>query len=80
MRRGEEEIQDYELGGLSLFSVAYCERLGWELWRGPFCIRTENASIPTPNDGQLMILRLPKTPVLDVNSQLSAEWREGELW
>jgi aminoglycoside 2'-N-acetyltransferase I len=80
MKRLEEAIQGYELGGLSPFSVSYYERLGWELWRGPLYIRTENGTIPTPNDEQVMILRLPKTPALNVNVSLSAEWRDGELW
>ncbi len=80
MKRVEEEIQGYELGGLSPFSVAYYERLGWEPWRGPLYIRTGAGLIPTPSDEQVMILRLPKTPALDMNVSLSAEWREGELW
>jgi aminoglycoside 2'-N-acetyltransferase I len=80
MKRVEEEIQGYELGGLSPFSVAYYERLGWELWRGPLYIRTEKGLVPTPGDEKVMILRLPKTPALNVNVSLSAEWREGKLW
>jgi len=80
MKRVEEEIQGYELGGLSPFSAAYYERLGWEQWRGPLYIRTETGLVPTPNDGQVMILRLPKTPAVDINVSLSAEWREGEVW
>ena len=80
MKRVEEEIQGYDLGALSPFSVAYYERLGWELWRGPLYIRTEKGLVPTPSDEHVMILRLPKTPALDVNVSLSAEWREGELW
>jgi aminoglycoside 2'-N-acetyltransferase I len=36
--------------------------------------------LPTPAEEQVMILRLPKTPPLDPNAPLSAEWREGELW
>jgi len=80
MKRVEKEIQGYELGGLSPFSTAYYERLGWEQWRGLLYIRTAAGLVPTPGEGQLMILRLPKTPTLDVHDSLSAEWREGELW
>ncbi|MBO9340316.1 MAG: GNAT family N-acetyltransferase [Chloroflexus sp.] len=74
------EIQDYELAALSPFDVAFYERLGWELWRGPLYIRTENGLLSSPADEQVMILRLPKTPPLDLSAPLSAEWREGELW
>jgi aminoglycoside 2'-N-acetyltransferase I len=80
MKRVEEEIQGYELGGLSPFSVAYYERLGWEQWRGPLYIRTGAGLVPTTGDEQVMILRLPKTPALTIDVSLSAEWREGELW
>lgn len=80
MRRVAEAILDYELGALSPFDVAYYERLGWEVWRGPLYIRAETGLIPTPGEGEVMIYRLPKTPDLNLNAPLSAEWREGELW
>ena len=80
MKRVAEEIQDFELGALSPFSVAYYERLGWELWHGPLFIRTQEGLMRTPRDGDVMILRLPHTPGLDLYAPLSAEWREGELW
>lgn len=74
------EVQDYELAALSPFRVEYYQRLGWELWRGPLFIRIKNKRIPSPDDEEVMIFRLPKTPALDLNDSLSAEWREGELW
>jgi aminoglycoside 2'-N-acetyltransferase I len=80
MKRVAEEIRDFELGALSPFSVAFYERLGWELWRGPLFIRTDEGLLRTPRDGDVMILRLPHTPNLDLYDRLSAEWREGELW
>jgi aminoglycoside 2'-N-acetyltransferase I len=80
MKRVVEEIQDYELGALSPFNVAFYERLGWELWRGPLRIRTETGLVRSPGEEEVMIFRLPKTPELDLNSPLSAEWREGDLW
>jgi aminoglycoside 2'-N-acetyltransferase I len=60
--------------------VAYYERLGWELWRGPLYVRAEAGLLRSPNDGEVMILRLPKTPDLDFDRSLSIEWREGEVW
>jgi aminoglycoside 2'-N-acetyltransferase I len=80
MKRVEEEIQAFELGALSPFSVTYYERLGWELWRGALYIRTEAGLVRSSTDEEVMIIRLPKTPDLDLNTPLSAEWREGELW
>jgi aminoglycoside 2'-N-acetyltransferase I len=80
MKQVAEEIQDFGLGALSPFSVAYYERLGWELWRGSLYIRIDEGLVRTPRDGDVMILRLPRTPVLDLYAPLSAEWREGEPW
>jgi len=80
MERVAEEIQDFELAALSPFSVAYYERLGWELWHGPLFIRRGEELMRTPRDGDVMILRLPRTPILDLNTPLSAEWRAGDLW
>lgn len=72
-------IQDYELAALSPFSVDYYQRLGWELWRGPLFIRQDSSLLHTP-DEEVMIYRLPQTPMLNLNDPLSAEWRAGELW
>jgi len=75
------EIQDYELAALSPSRVEYYERLGWERWRGPLFIRTKEGKLmPSLDDEEVMIHRLPQTPILDLNAPLSAEWREGELW
>jgi len=79
MRRIAEEIVSYDLGALSPAVAEFYERLGWEGWRGPTAIRTDAGLLPTP-DEEIMILRLPQTPPLDLDAPISAEWREGELW
>lgn len=76
----QTHLQDYDLGALSPSEVAFYARLGWELWQGPLAIRTTAGIEPTPPDEEVMILRLPQTPALDLNVLLTAEWREGELW
>jgi aminoglycoside 2'-N-acetyltransferase I len=81
MRRVAAEIQDFELGALSPFSVEWYARLGWEQWHGPLFIRTAEGLLRTAaEDGHVMILRLPQTPTLDLTAPLSAGWRVGELW
>ena len=80
MQGTAKEIADYDLAALSPFSVAFYMRLGWELWHGPLYIRSDSGLMRTYREGDVMILRLGKTPELDVNAALSAEWREGELW
>lgn len=80
MRRVAAEIRAFDLAALSPFDVGYYSRLGWEVWQGPLFIRTHDGLQPSPEDEVVMILRLPKTPPLDLTQPLSAEWREGELW
>ena len=70
----------WDLAALSPSDAAFYERLGWELWRGPLAIRRDGHLEPSPDDEQVMIRRLPRTPALDTTALLTAEWREGELW
>ena len=79
MRRLAEAISDFELGGLCPAAPELYAKLGWVFWRGPLFIRIPGGLLSTP-DEEVMILRLPKTPVLDLDLPLSAEWREGEVW
>ncbi len=79
MRRLAQEISHYSLGGLSPSRPDFYVRLGWELWRGPLFIRTEDGLMLEPDT--VMILRTAHTPPLDLDWPLSAEWRPGsELW
>jgi aminoglycoside 2'-N-acetyltransferase I len=71
----------WQLGALSPSDPAFYARLGWELWLGPLGIRRGDRVELTPSDEQVMIFRLPATPVaLVTSSPLTAEWRAGELW
>jgi aminoglycoside 2'-N-acetyltransferase I len=71
----------WDLAALSPSDAAFYERRGWELWRGPLAIRRDGRLEPSPEDEQVMIRRLPRTPAaIDKTALLSAEWREGELW
>jgi len=79
MRRIEREIQDYDLGALSPSDQPFYQRLGWVCWRGPLFIRKGRVLELTPGE-TVMVLRLPRTPPLDLDEPLSAEWRRGELW
>ena len=79
LRRLACEIKDFNLGALSTGTPSIYAQLGWQLWRGSLFIRTDRGLMHTPNDSA-MVLILPKTPPLDLDAPLSAEWREGELW
>jgi aminoglycoside 2'-N-acetyltransferase I len=81
MHRLADEIKDFDIGGLSTgASVNLYAGLGWQLWRGPLFIRAEDGLLATPEEKGVMILALPKTPALNLDTPLSAEWRDGELW
>lgn len=80
LREAVKRIQAYDLGALSPSEAEFYARLGWELWRGRLGIRTEGGVEPTPEGEEVMVMRLEKTPVLDLDAFLTAEWREGELW
>jgi aminoglycoside 2'-N-acetyltransferase I len=79
LRRLADEVQDYDLAALAPSDETFYARLGWEVWRGPLLIRRGRVLEATP-DETVMVLRLPRTPGLDLDEPLSAEWRRGELW
>jgi aminoglycoside 2'-N-acetyltransferase I len=79
MQRLAKEIIGFDIGALSPADTDLYARLGWEFWQGPLFTRKEGLLIPDPDEA-VMILRLPKTPDLDLSLPVSIEWREGEVW
>jgi aminoglycoside 2'-N-acetyltransferase I len=80
MRRLAADVVDYEIACLQTDSPEFYERLEWELWRGPLAGRTDNGLVPTPDQRGVMILRLPGTPPLDLDSELSIEQQPSRIW
>jgi GNAT superfamily N-acetyltransferase len=72
-------VGDHDLAALSPATEGLYVHLGWRVWRGPLAVRHEGRLVPTPG-GRVMILQLPRTPVLDDTRLLSVEWRPGEVW
>lgn len=70
---------DYEIACLETERVSFYARLGWQEWRGPLAGRRETEIIPTPDQEGIMILRLPRTPPLDLDSPLTIE-HDGRIW
>jgi aminoglycoside 2'-N-acetyltransferase I len=73
------QVQDFDLAALSPATETLYTRLGWRYWRGPLATRTGHGLVPTP-DEQVMVLLLPRSPLLDLELPLSVEWRPGEVW
>lgn len=73
-------VDGYEIACLETERQAFYERLGWEEWRGPLAGRSQEGLIPTPDQQGIMILRLPATPSLDLNEQLTIEANPSRIW
>jgi len=69
MRHLAAAIHDYDIAGLETERVAFYQRLGWEAWCGPLAGRSAQGLIPTPDQRDVMILRLPRTPELDCSAE-----------
>jgi aminoglycoside 2'-N-acetyltransferase I len=71
----------YDLGALSATDAGaalYASR-GWQLWRGPISALTPSGTVRTPHeDGALHVL--PCAAALDLTGELTADWRDGDLW
>jgi aminoglycoside 2'-N-acetyltransferase I len=82
MRAAAAHISEhYELGALATGENEFYERLGWETWQGPTGVREMGGIAATPNeDGAIMILRTPSTGEIDLSSELTCEWRPGDVW
>lgn len=72
---------DYEIAGLHTDDkIHFYGQLGWELWRGALAGRGENGDlIFTPEQEGIMILRLPRTPSLNLDGLLTIEIG-GRIW
>ncbi len=79
MERLALEIQGYDIGALSPAETTLYQRLGWERWHGALSVRTAAGVVPTPGE-ELMVLRLPGSPPVDLEAALSVDWRAGEVW
>lgn len=71
---------EYEIGGLQSDGTGFYTRLGWEEWRGPLAGRCEEGVVPTPEQTGVMILRLPRTPVLNLETMLTIECDSERIW
>jgi aminoglycoside 2'-N-acetyltransferase I len=71
----------YDLGALGTTDVArpFYEARGWQLWRGPSSALTPRGIEPTPSDdGDIYVL--PVTVELDLTSEITADWRDADVW
>ena len=80
-RLGELIREGYPLGALSTGTHVFYETLGWELWRGPTFVDDPGGRQRTPDDDDdIMILRTPRSPDLDLDGEIVCDWRPGDVW
>ncbi|MGD3109716.1 GNAT family N-acetyltransferase [Streptomyces sp. YGL11-2] len=71
----------YDLGalGASDEATAFYAARGWQLWRGRSWAFTPDGIRRTPDeDGWLYVL--PASAPLDLDADLTCDWREGDVW
>jgi aminoglycoside 2'-N-acetyltransferase I len=71
----------YDLGALcaSRRAAGFYAARGWQLWRGPSSVLTPSGAVRTPGDDGCIYV-LPVTVTLDLTSELSCDWRDGDVW
>jgi aminoglycoside 2'-N-acetyltransferase I len=72
-------ISEYEIACLETGRVSFYQRVGWEVWRGALTGRRGSELLPTPEQKGIMILRLERTPPLDLHASLVIEYA-GRIW
>jgi aminoglycoside 2'-N-acetyltransferase I len=71
----------YEIGALGTTDTAipFYEARGWELWRGPSSALTPSGVQRTPeDDGGIYVLAAGAA--LDLDGELTCDWRDGDVW
>jgi aminoglycoside 2'-N-acetyltransferase I len=80
MRHLASQVEDCDIACLETDRPRFYERLGWEEWRGPLGGRSEDGYVPTPDQRGVMILRLPRTPSIDLHKPLTIEAHAARIW
>ena len=71
----------YDLGALGTTEMArgFYEARGWTPWQGPSSALTPRGIERTPgDDGGIYVL--PISTALDVTAEITADWRDGDVW
>ncbi len=80
MRALAQAITSYDIACLETDRPGFYERLGWQIWRGPKAGRGPDSLIMTPAEQTVMILKLDRTPALDLDVLLTIECQSGRIW
>ena len=71
----------FDLGALGTDRHHFYGRLGWQTWRGPSAVRAPDGMRRTPDeDGYIMVLATPTSPLFRLTDPISCDWRPGDVW
>lgn len=73
-------VSDYAIAALKTARPDFYARLGWSLWRGRLAGRGPSGVVPTPEQKGVMVLRLPQTPSINLESDLTIECQSSRIW
>ena len=79
MRHLASVICEYDIACLETDRMSFYAQIGWEAWRGALAGRKADELVPTPDQKGIMILRLERTPPLDLDGLLVVEY-DGRIW
>ncbi|RZT85342.1 aminoglycoside 2'-N-acetyltransferase I [Pseudonocardia sediminis] len=71
----------YDVGALgsSEMALSFYAARGWRLWRGPLFALTPSGIVETPDErGGIHVL--PLDVPLDLDGDLTCDWRDGDVW
>lgn len=80
MQHLEAVVGHYDVACLETERPAFYERLGWEEWRGPAGGVVRRGTDPDARADGVMVLRLSRTPQLDLDSLLTIEASPARIW
>ena len=71
----------YDLGalGASEDGAALYAARGWRIWQGPTSTLTPTGIVRTADDDGCVYV-LPVAVDLDLQGELTCDWREGDVW
>lgn len=73
--------ETYDIGGLSTGIPEFYLKLGWELWRGMTFVNAPEGHVRTmEEDGGVLVLRTPRTGVIDLEAPITCDYRFGDVW
>ncbi|BBC38366.1 hypothetical protein SGFS_096600 [Streptomyces graminofaciens] len=70
----------HEIGVFAASKYEFYERQGWQKWRGPTFVRTDEETLPAAPARGAVMFRLPVDSSVNPDADLTTDWRDGDIW